>query len=45
VDLYTTQVITETLRENNWNKTHTARKLGISRQTLINKIKRLNIRP
>jgi len=44
MDFYTTQVISDTLRENNWNKTHTAKKLGISRQTLINKIKRLNIR-
>ena len=45
VDKYTTEVIVENLRDSDWNKTRTAQKLGISRQTLINKIKKLNIQP
>ena len=35
--------ILQVLRENNWNRKATARELGIGRQTLWRKIKRLNI--
>lgn len=35
----------KTLAQNNWNKAQTARKLGISRQGLMKKIKRYNISP
>jgi transcriptional regulator of acetoin/glycerol metabolism len=35
--------ILQVLRENNWNRKAAARELGIGRQTLWRKIKRLNI--
>jgi len=39
------EFILQVLRENNWNRKATARELGIGRQTLWRRVKRLNIQP
>jgi DNA-binding NtrC family response regulator len=37
-------LLKKTLIQTNWNKSQTARQLGLSRQGLLNKIKRYGIR-
>ena len=39
------EVIKTTLKKHNFNKSLTAKKLGIARQTLLNKIKEYNLEP
>ena len=38
-------LLKRTLAETNWNKSRTARRLGISRQGLVKKIKRYGLEP
>lgn len=44
IDSHEKTIITKALQDNNWNVSRTARDLDIKRQTLHNKMKKLNIR-
>ena len=45
MDRHEKQILTDALKENKGNQVQTAKALGLSRQGLIKKIKRLGINP
>nr|WP_239559039.1 helix-turn-helix domain-containing protein [Sporohalobacter salinus] len=44
VEIVEKQIILDSLKRNNWNRTETAKVLGITRKTLYNKMKKYNIK-